>query len=325
MTNRTRDLIWLLKMCTDRGATMGACQVKRPIGHTMSMARSKVLAMDVATVNLLMMDANLAVTQMVCCMDDIGCQIVGSVVVLDKCVAVAGVSVADQQSLDSASMTLIRALMRCVFEDVATNRPKLKIVCHNRPHRRQSNCRCMAFVRRLLVLPIVHERMPVTFDGHMMILKRSSPTVRTVCIRWDIFQLDVVLVLMSTQCRTDHDSHQAIRCHWHRAFSCDLRNSSMDSSKRPSAWHDVVTSMHWLPSDPLGMANQDHTVWKMAAPTMPSCPTIEMCSFSDMIPLTLWLLQLISMRCTMGSLVRNVMLHWSILLMWPRHGDLLLD
>lgn len=64
--------------------------------HTVSMVKNMVLAMDEAVANQLAMDANLAVTQMVCCMDDIGYRITGSMVALDRCVERADVLVVNR-------------------------------------------------------------------------------------------------------------------------------------------------------------------------------------------------------------------------------------
>lgn len=168
MTNRTRDLFWLLKMFTAHGVTMDACRAKRPIDHTESMVRNTVLTMDVATADLLKMDANSGVTQTVCYMDDNGYLTKDSMAVLGKCVAVADVSVVGQPLQDLTLMTLILALKRCVFEDAATNRLMWRSACHSRTHRRQSSCKCMA-VKRQPMLPIVHGQMLATFDVHMMI------------------------------------------------------------------------------------------------------------------------------------------------------------
>lgn len=93
---------------------MDAYRVKCPTGHTVSMVRNKVLAMGVVLAVQPKTDANLVA--LVCCMDDIGCLIMGSTVVLDKCVAVTDVSVVNQLLQD---LTSIRALKRYESEDVA--------------------------------------------------------------------------------------------------------------------------------------------------------------------------------------------------------------
>lgn len=162
--------------------TTDACWTKCPIGHTVSMVKSMVLVMDEKAEGQPMMDANSEVTQMVCYMDGIGCLKEDSTVVLGMCVEGVDVLVVNQLWLDLA---LIQALKLCVFVDVATDRQSWKIVFHNRMHRRQSNYKCMAFVKRLqkpafvkqklesvMLLPKPpHERKLATFDERMTILK----------------------------------------------------------------------------------------------------------------------------------------------------------
>lgn len=192
-------------------------------------------------------------------------------------------------------------------------------------HRRQSNYKCMAFVKRLqkpvfvkqqqklasvMLLPKPHERKLATFDERMTILTLNQMMVRIVGNRLDIFQLDVVL--MHIQYKMDHDI-QADRNHLRRTFSYDLHNSNMDSSKLLWALHDVVTSVHWLSSNPLDMVIQDHKHQKMVAPTRLMKPNLMTYWFLDTIPTILWLLQIILMNCTTGFPVPNAMMSWSLL------------
>lgn len=94
---------------------MDACSAMCPVFHTVNMVRNMVLVMDVATVNQLTMDANLA--ELVCCMDDIGCQTMGSTVALDTCAAIADVLVVNRLWPDS---TVIQASKLYAYEDVVT-------------------------------------------------------------------------------------------------------------------------------------------------------------------------------------------------------------
>lgn len=214
---------------------MDAYPVKCPICHTVSTVRNKVLAMGVVLAVQPTTDANLVAS--VCCMDDIGYLTMGSTVVLDKCVAITDVSVVNRLLQD---LTSIRALKRYESEDVAVAHRMSYNVCHSKMHRQQSNCTRMAFVKRPPMQPIVHERKLVTFDEHMIVLRRLLPMVRIVSIQFGIFQLGVVSE--SSQYRMDHGNRRAHRCHWLRPFSCDLHNLSTDSLRPLLALHDVVTS-----------------------------------------------------------------------------------
>lgn len=197
----------------------------RPIGHTANTVKSTGLAMGAVLAGQLEMGASWELEQMVCCMDGIDCQTAGSTVALDKCAEVTDASEANQPWLDSTS---IPALKLCEFSNAATDLRMLKIVFHNTTHRRQSNYKRMAFVRRQPTRPTVRERMPVTSDERKMISMQNLPMRRIVCIRSSICQLDAELERI--QCRMDL-GNRAIRCRSLRAFSFGWHNSNRDSSK----------------------------------------------------------------------------------------------